>query len=161
MNLKYITFTFENCETFTIRGEHIGAFGLEGFHKRFLRIGEEIVKFEEVENFFIEIHKSGNTPYDCFGIPGGETMLKFDRILHYDDITHIEFLLDGEYHHYGVAWENDFKEENPYQSSIVSKCGHLYINISKNSKIDDFVDSSIDDEEEMSYHFTDLGMEVI
>lgn len=160
MEIKRIRFIFENCETFEISGKDIGDFLLEDIHTSYARMPNielGIHKFVRADKFVIEIHRRANTTYKC----GDDEMYKFDRILHYDGIAQIELYMDNQYQTYFLTWANEFKNENDYQSSFLSKCGHLYLCISKDGKVDDFIDSSVDDEAEMFIHFTDIGMEEI
>ena len=105
-----VEFIFENCEVFRISGEDIGELYLDDINHHYRRITADFVeRFEYVNTFFIEIHKRANEPYECFG--GPDTMYKFDRILHYDDITLIKMKINGEEKTFYLKWDNPYKEE--------------------------------------------------
>lgn len=158
MNVEYIKFIFENCETFQIAGEDIGDLYIDDIHYHYRRITADFVeKFEYADTFFIEIHKRANELYECFG--GPDTMYKFDRLIYYDDVVIVEMKINEEVKTFYLKWENPYKEENPkYQSSLISACGHLYLKVSE-LNFDDFIDDeSINNEKEVHQHFIMLGM---
>lgn len=159
MNVEYVKFIFENCETFQIAGEDIGDLYIDNIHHHYRRITANFVeKFEYADTFFIEIHKRANEPYECFG--GPDTIYKFDRLIHYDDIVVVEMKINGEVKTFYLNWDNPYAEENPkYQTTLISTCGHLYLKVSELS-LDDFIeDYDINDEEAAHQHFIILGME--
>ena len=159
MNVEYIEFIFENCEVFRISGEDIGELYLDDINHHYRRITVDFVeRFEYANTFFIEIHKRANEPYECFGGPG--TMYKFDRIIHYDDITVIKMKINGEEKTFYLKWDNPYQTENPkYQSSLISDCGHLYLKVA-DFNLNEFLEGyKVNDEEAMHQHFIVLGME--
>ena len=159
MNVEYVEFIFENCEVFRIAGEDIGELYLDDINHHYRRITADFVeRFEYVNTFFIEIHKRANEPYERFCEP--DTMYKFDRILHYDDITLIKMKINGEEKTFYLKWDNPYQTENPkYQSSLISTCGHLYLKVADFDLNEFLEDYEINDEEAVHQHFIMLGME--
>lgn len=159
MKLKSIRFIFENCETFEIDAAHIGEFYLDGIHHHFRRISPEVVmRVDEADDFAIEIFKEANEPYKRFC--DEDTMYKFDRILHYDDVTSIEVIFEEEKTTYNLKWDNPYQEENPvYQLSYLSYCGHLYLKVSDKPLVAFFDTENLNDSTYMTYHRNCFGME--
>ena len=87
-------------------------------------------------------------------------MYKFDRILHYDDITLIKMKINGEEKTFYLKWDNPYQTENPkYQSSLISTCGHLYLKVADFDLNEFLEDYEVNDEEAVHQHFIMLGME--
>lgn len=164
MKLKYITFTLENCDQVTIDGKYIGDFYVNDIEQEIRRIAcNSIMKIDTAREFAIEIHKNANKEHLELGCESFKTTV-FD-VLARGDITSIEFELeeqyveDGkipkkEYYDYYVDWCGESDYINEAQKSYISKPGHLYLVIDKNSKIYYYFDKEeIDDEETMEFQF--------
>lgn len=160
MNLKSITFGFENCEIITIEGKYVCQFLVDNFHTYFSRVAcNAIEKVDIAETFAIEIAALADGPYNPFGrVEWGST--KFKRFLAYNDITSIQFTLyddDGENeqtYYYWTKWVGDNEEINDGQYTYLSNLGNLYIVISKDKKFEDFFDKeTINDEDAVNLHF--------
>ena len=86
----------------------------------------------------MELHPKANTVHYPFGEKQWKTTT-FDRLQKYSDITHIEFVLDGQKYSYAVDWEEeDDDTNNCYQTTYESEEGFLYIKVSKDRSILDF-----------------------
>lgn len=165
MKLKYITFTLENCDQITIDGKYIGDFYVGDIKSEIKRIAcNSIMKMDIMKEFAIEIHKNANKEHYALGLEECKHTV-FEILASYNDITSIEFELEEQYvedgkipkfehYEYFVNWTGDSDFVNDSQKSYISKPGHLYIVIDKNSKIEDYFDKEeIDDEETMRFHF--------
>lgn len=129
------------------------------------------MKMDTAKEFAIEIHKNANKEHLELSCESFKTTV-FD-VLERGDITSIEFELeeqyveDGkiprkEYYDYYVDWCGESDYINEAQKSYISKPGHLYLVIDKNSKIDDYFDKEeIDNDETMEFQFDmyDVGNE--
>lgn len=169
--LKEVTFVFENCDSITIDGKYIGEFLVDDLHTRFMRTASNCIgKMETVDTFAIEIHKDANKERFAFNQDDWEDYkeMVFDRIA-YNDITQINFVLEEQYveegkipcmesQHYTVSWIGDDEYINEAQTTYASKCGNLYVVISKDKGIEDFFDfDEIDDSEEIDFKFKMYG----
>lgn len=165
MKLKYITFTLENCDQITVDGKYIGDFYVGDIKSEIRRIAcNSIMKMDISKEFAIEIHKKANKEHFELGCESFKTTV-FEVLTRCNDITSIEFELEDqyvedeeipakEYYDYFVNWCGDSDYDNDAQKSYISKPGHLYLVIDKNSKIEDYFDKEeIDDEETMKFHF--------
>lgn len=160
MNLKSITFGFENCEVLTIDGKCVGEFLVDNITKYFARIAcNSIDKVEVANTFAIEISTSANESYCPFGMKElcGPTT-KFGRLLQYNDITSIDFTLqDGETettYSYWLYWREGNECLNVAQYTHLSTLGNLYIVVSKDKKFEDFFDEKrINDKHSVKFNF--------
>lgn len=168
MNIKRITFCFENCEWITIDGKYIGDMDASDIRKSVCRVACNAVEEIETANFFaVEIHKDANKEEYAFGIKNEEyKTYTFDRFLKYNDITDIHIELYDEYgeekdetYKYLVDWVGEDEYSNPAQKTYLSKCGNLYIVVSNERDIADcFSIERIDDKEYMNFHFQMLDV---
>lgn len=163
MKLKYITFTFENCERITIDGKYVGDFMVDDIRKYISRVAcNAICETNQANIFAIEIHKDANVERRPYGL--NETHMTFDRLT-LCDITHIEFELEENYvekdkspcvvHYcYSINWDSNDEYYNNYQDNYISENGHLYIVVAESKDIEDFFDlEEIDDKDCMNFKF--------
>lgn len=149
MNLKSITFGFENCEVLTIDGKYVCQFLVDNITKYFARIAcNSIDKVEVVNTFIIEIAAGANDPYHPFGLEEScGPNFKFERLLQYNDITSIDFTLQDERteetYTYWLYWGGDSEYSNAAQYTYLSDLGNLYIVVSKDKKFEDYFDKEI------------------
>lgn len=170
MNLKNITFTFENCDMITIDGKYIGDFLVDEIKTSIQRVAcNAIMKFDIAHVIAIEIHKDANkkrSSFDFWDCNDDKHMI-FDRISKWADITHIDFTLENSDgvcsdYSYTTNWVGDSDMENDAQHSLVSKNGNLYIVISDGENIEDYFDlEMIEDSEYIDFKFEmyDVGDE--
>ena len=165
MKLKYITFTLENCDQITIEGKYVGGFYVGDIISEIKRIAcNSIMKMNITKEFAIEIHKNANKTHYVLGLEECKYTV-FEILTSHNNITSIEFELEEQYikdgkipkfehYKYFVNWTGDSDFVNDSQKSYISKPGHLYLAIDKNSKIEDYFDKEeIDNEETMRFHF--------
>lgn len=169
MRLKYIEFTFENCDSIKIAGKYVGYFLVDNLKTYFKRLASNwIDRVDVAEILVIEIHKDANKErykFDQDQIKDFKQMT-FDRFTSYNDITGIKFELedDGDVENgvlpscncydYSINWTGDSEYANDSQKSYISKDGNLYIVIDENGKIEDYFDlETINDSECMDFHF--------
>ena len=137
MKIEYIDFILENCEVVHIEGKYICNFGIKDIQTQFFGNSSWALKQEVAKSFFMELHPKANTIH----YPLGEKQWKttaFDRLQKYSDITHIEFVLEGQKYSYAVDWEEDDDTNNCYQTTYESEEGFLYIKVAKDKSILDF-----------------------
>ena len=172
MKVKYLDLVFENCEYIRIDGKYIGAFLVDDIHTYIARIAcNAIEKIETCHTFAVEIHKDADRKYNSFGRESKETAFK--RIIDWDDITHVDFVLEETYvkdsetpetekYSYEVCWTGESDMENTSQTSYISEPGHMYIVISDKNKFEDIFDKEdINDVEYVDFHMhmCDVGDE--
>lgn len=154
MNLKSIVFVLENCDTIEVPGKYVGEMWADNIRKSFGRVGSNAFDQQEVcSSFVVEIHKDAERvryPFEDLNLCKAHSV--FER-LSVGDITSIRVeFVDGEIPvDVMVPWcpEDDFT--NRWQTSRISKCGHLYITISEQSIFDEvFPADMIDDEDIVS-----------
>lgn len=169
MLVKEITFTFENCESFTIDGKWIGSFLVSDIERKITRLGcnwiDEVIT---AHTFAIEIFSGADGKYNPFGIQSEETT-KFKRLKQYDDITHIDFTLYDQYgekdevknYHFALYWDNEDDDDwnNEAMTVYQSELGNLYIVVSDKEKFDDFFDKQvINDKNEIDFRCSMLDI---
>lgn len=137
MKFDYIDFILENCEVVHIDGKYICNFGIKDIQTQFFGNCSWALKQEVVKTFFMELHPKANTVHYPFGEKQWKTTT-FDRLQKYSDITHIEFVLDGQKYSYAVDWEESDDTNNWNQATYKSGNDFLYIKISYDKSILDF-----------------------
>ena len=137
MKFDYIDFILENCEVVHIDGKYICNFGIKDIQTQFFGNCSWALKQEVVKTFFMELHPKANTVHYPFGEKQWKTTT-FDRLQQYSDITHIEFVLDGQKYSYAVDWEESDDTNNWNQATYKSGNDFLYIKISSDKSILDF-----------------------
>lgn len=161
MRLKEICFILENCETITIAGKHVGDFMIEDIRTSLRRCAINATRKMEVCNhFYIEICKDANCKNKPFGCEDIDSNDIFTR-LKLGDITSVEVILedadnleDTETYNYYVRWTGDSDYYNESQEVWISNIGNLYICISEEKHLGDFLDKEEKNEEEyMRGHF--------
>ncbi len=184
--LKQITLVLENCDAVTFDGKYIADFEVSNIQKEISRLGcNDIQETTNCKMFFIEISKSAKDIKTAFYENGCGTTA-FNRLMEFGDITQLIFTIEQE--HYEYENEEDFTEEEPkctvttttkdyhffvdwsdtnymgenndYQSSYLSKCGNLYICVSKDHKVEDLINmEEVNDEEAMKFKFDFYDLE--
>lgn len=154
MNLKQITFVFENCDSIKIEGTYIGDFLVDDIKTSIRRTSiNAIHRMDTANTVVIEILKEANkecSDFDQYDVDNSRQMT-FDRFMKYGDITGIQFELEEnpigteqspctKYYYY-VNWTGDSKYTNDAQKTCVSPCGNLYIVIADGKEIEDFFNS--------------------
>ena len=150
MKLEYIRFVFENCDSITIKGKHIGSFLVDDLHTYFARVAcNSFEKIECADTFVVEIHRNANKERNCFkefGCKFSDKEMIFHRMIEQRDLVGIEFrLVDGLSfpseikNKYMLYWEGE-DASNKAQKTYISQEGHLYIIVSKEKDIGDFFD---------------------
>lgn len=173
MKLKYIEFTFENCDSLTIDGKYIGEFLVNNLHKVIRRTASNSIdELNVAKTVVMEISKDANVERYQFGQTDYEDFKQtvFDRLKEYD-ITQISFVLEAtededsktpiiSYHYsYFVDWVGGDQCINRAQSSYISKCGNLYLVIEENAGVEDYFNiDEIDDQEIMDINFSMCGV---
>lgn len=137
MKLDYLDLILENCEVIHIDGKYICFFKADDIQTSFYGIGSWTIKQETVRSFCVELHPKANTIHYPLGVKDRETTT-FARLKKYPDITHIEFVLDGQKYYYAVDWDGIDGQDNIYQTTYESELGFLYIKVEKDKSILDF-----------------------
>ena len=179
MRLINLNLTFENCEEIDVPGKYICAFSVADIKKEISRIAcNSINMIETCGSFACEIHKDADVPYSPFGNDGDGDETVFKRITAYDDITQIEITLGTDAVYYGAEEPNESNTktysyfvnwrtaggwadcENDYQTSWVSKLGHMYICIAEGKNVaEEFSETLIEDADhiDLSFELCDVG----
>ena len=155
MNLKQITFIFENCDSIKIEGIYIGDFLIDDITTSIRRISiNSIDRIDIANTVAIEIHKDANKERYEFDLNDDSDFrqMTFDRFKEYGDITSIQFELEDNHigkgqslctkYYYYVNWTGDSKYTNAAQKTYVDPCGNLYIVIADGKGIEDFFNPS-------------------
>ena len=142
MKLKEITFVFENCDSVTIDGYHVGHFVADNIVTSVRRLAcNYIGKMDTVTTFAIEIHRYANITHYPFGCKEFRRTV-FDRLEEYNDIVSVMFTIvdengkEDKYDCY-VDWTGDSEYTNDAQKTYISNAGNMYIVIDKALKIED------------------------
>ncbi len=152
MNLKQITFIFENCDSITIEGTYIGAFLVDDIKTSIRRTSiNSIHRMDTAYTVVVEILKEANKEFYDFDLYDEDDFrrMTFDRLMEYGNIASIQFELEEnpagtgqspctEYYYY-VNWTGDSKYTNAAQKTYVNPCGNLYIVIADGKEIEDFL----------------------
>lgn len=151
--VKFIEFTFENCEHFSIDAKYFGALELTDFNTHIQRVASNaITKMSCVGTVAMEIFSEGDGKYSCFG---DEDLTKFERLRNWDDITALTVVYEDDSEEiYYVNYEEEYLPGSPnvLQHSETNKFGDLYIIISKNKCFTDFFDDEeINNKEHMEF----------
>lgn len=145
MNIKSITFNFENCDSLTIDGRYIGDFSVADINTKIEKVAmNSFLKMDTADTIFMVIRKDANYdryPFDDERLSDNKETV-FKR-LSYNDITSIDFKLvdpkiPPEHCSYYVKWIGDSDCINAAQQVHVSSFGDLYLLISDKEKISDF-----------------------
>lgn len=154
-NVKIIEFVFENCECLEIEAKYFGGVHLDDIRTSIARIAcNSIAKMQTVHSAVFEIFSEANTEYAPFGSQS-DKMVKFDRLVAWDDITQIiVHYEDNQEEVYYVDYDDDGNDglgaPNKNQKSCISALGNLYLVIEKDKNIGDYFDENdIDNEEEV------------
>ncbi len=137
--VKSISLALENCESIPIDRKHVGEFLCNNIASRVLRIAcNSIANQQLCDELFVEINKDANVKYSCFGQESEEPA--FDRLTKCPDVVGVEIVYEDDSSDYLlVPWNEDNDYANKYQSTYVSKCGHLYLMVSKTRTVQDLL----------------------
>ena len=154
-NVKSIEFVFENCECLEIEAKYFGVVYLENIQTSIVRIAcNSIAKMQTIHSAVFEIFSEANIEYAPFGSQS-DKMVKFDRLVAWDDITQIIMHYeDNQEEVYYVDYDDNGNDglgaPNKNQKSCISALGNLYLVIEKDKNIGDYFDKDeIDNEEEI------------
>lgn len=129
--VESIELVLENCESITVKRKYIGDFWCDDITSTVARIAmNSISKYQKCKEFFLSLHKDADGIYNSFGSPSKSTV--FTRLTDFPDITSVNVKYkDGSEEMYFVPWEDadESGSNNCYQTSFISKCGHIYIYI--------------------------------
>lgn len=135
--VKSIKIVFEDCDSVCFDKRDLGIFNMEDIKCEIHGIGcGGITKNYYANTVVIEfLNDDVHVPFGA--LEDGKTT-KFARIAEGADIMGIELLFPDESRDsYLVAHEGETK--NAYQKTYISKLGHLYLVISKEKNIEDFI----------------------
>lgn len=170
--IKAIEFSFENCESFTIKKKYFGDFQIGGIVFDVSRHGSNtICKSWLAREIYMEIFQEGNEPYTPFwGLmeddseeaednesEGNRVKCFFDRIEWYGDITDIDILYeDGHREFYYTDYDEEreglFDSRNKNQKCMISELGNLYLVIEEGKEVTDIFDlEEINSQSEMDF----------
>lgn len=154
--VKAITLVLKNCECISFQRSQIGVFWCDEIHSCVSRIAmNSISKHLYCKELFVELNKSADQPYETFDQMSERTA--FQRLLEFQDITHIEIEYDdGTKEYIAVPWDERDDYTNLYQSCTKSKSGHLYVLVCPDKKITDVVDQEYIDDPDMADIHWDL-----
>ncbi len=150
--VKKIALHLENCEVWEFDRKDIGDFDCIGIRKSVSRLGSNcITDYTECDEFFIELFSSANVPQETPFY--NESMSPFERLTGYADITAVEITYDnGTSEYISVPFDGDCDVINVLQTFYISKCGNLYLRISKSGSVMDRIDLDyVDDPECMNF----------
>lgn len=161
MNLKEITFIFENCDSITVSGKYIGEFWLSKMKECFGRLAvNHFGSFKVCEQMIIEIHRDADRVRHVFDSPFPYNPHSVFERLSAGDITSVDAVLEnGETVSCSVPWNPDDEYTNSWQVSKISKAGHLYISIGEKSNFDEvFPSEEIDDIDTAAFRMDMMGI---
>lgn len=134
-NISHIKLVFDNCEEVRIDAKYIGTLAITGIKDEIVRVAcNAICGIRVADEVAVEIFSEANRPFVSFGADTG--MSVFDRILEWNDITHIDVVyVDGEDEYISVNYDEGLDEgklgaQNILQTSKLSGLGNLYLVIS-------------------------------
>lgn len=151
--VKFIEFTFENCEHFSIDAKYFGALELTDFNTHIQRVASNaITKMSCVGTVAMEIFSEGDGKYSCFG---DDDLTKFERLKNWNDIAALTVVYEDDSEEtYYVNYEDEDLPGSPnaLQRSKTNKFGDLYIIISESKCFTDFFDDEeINNKEHMEF----------
>ena len=134
-NISYIEFVFENCEEARVDAKHIGKLAITDIRDEIGRVAcNAICKVRTANEVAVEIFSEANQRLSSFDTSTDKSI--FDRILEWNDITHINVVYeDGEEEYICVNYDEGLDEgklgaQNILQTSKLSGLGNLYLVIS-------------------------------
>lgn len=138
--VKYIEIILENCDEIRVNRENLGWFDMIGLNKEIHRItSNTIVETKSVSGILIHLLKNFEYEDIC-----GNKQSAFKRIKDFHDITAIDvYFDDGSHDYYFVPYddeEDDVLGTPNLNQKEVEKNGQLYIFISKDNTLKDFID---------------------
>lgn len=145
MNIKSITFNFENCDSLKIDGNFIGDLYAGGANREITKIAvNSFRKIDTINTFFVAINKAANQdryPFNDKNLSRQKETV-FKR-LSYGDIVSVDFKLvaadrSPEHYSYCVKWKSNNDCINSYQKTFISNIGDMYLIVSDDAKITDF-----------------------
>lgn len=136
MELKYITFEFDNFDRLTIEGKHVDYMRIDNIRTSFTVYEPgDVSKIETAGFFEAVINKNANTIRYQYDDTSKEELkhYTFER-LKCRDITNIKFEISGDdkKYSYAIKWFDD-SSFNKYEESFVDKVGNMYILIDEHN----------------------------
>lgn len=132
-----IGLSLENCEFIEVPRKYFGFLQIDNIKESIKRLGcNYVTDMLECKTFFISIRND---------LPNLESTLfskekAIDRLKHYNDITSVvAYYEDGTERNIYVSWDEEDEQYNRYQDTYVNKSGDVYVSISKNKKLFDFI----------------------
>ena len=129
-----LTLMFKNCESIEIPLKYIGQIFIGDIKTNIERITIDTISQKDVaKEFFIELFKEGDLPYD-----GLYNCNVFERIVRYHDLYMLEIKYDdGKTQYITLAYQGT--DHNIYQDSWISRLGNLYLTVSARKCVDDYI----------------------
>ena len=129
-----LTLMFKNCESIDIPLKYVGHIFIGDIKTNIERITLDNISQRDVaKEFFIELFKEGDLPYD-----GLYNCNIFERIVRYRDLYMLEIKYDdGKTQYITLAYQGS--GHNIYQDSWISRLGNLYLVISARKCVDDYI----------------------
>lgn len=139
--IKSIEFIFENCECLTIDGRYIGDLIIEDIRTSIRRVAcNSIMRMVSCKSFAISINKLVNIKTIHTGF---DEVYPLERINSGTEITYIIITYsDNSTETIYMNWSNESEWHNPYQKSLITKKGDLYLVIDKELNIEDIWDEN-------------------
>lgn len=139
LTIRKINITFENCESVTIDGKHIGRFDLNNIKPSVRTLGGAMFgRFDVAECIVLEVHRDANLLCIDMKCSGGREYKVFERLMEFWDITSIEvFTAEEEPMLFSALWDPDNMDENLNQSVRLGENGNLYLVISQDFDVYD------------------------
>ena len=129
-----LTLMFKNCESLEIPLKYIGHIFIGDIKTNIERITLDNISQRDVaKEFFIEIFKEGDLPYD-----GLYNCNVFERIVRYKDLYMLEIKYDDENTQY-ITLAYNGSDHNIYQDTWISRLGNLYLTVSARKCVDDYI----------------------
>ena len=145
--IKGVELEFENCESIYFESKSYGNLYMSDFTKQIVNLSNgTIIEREFVGEVVIELFSEAEETGRWISAWSDDAN-KFERIAHYDDITHITLhYADDSMQTYCIDYlpdSEDLGAPNVSQKSYISTLGNLYVVISKKNRIDDYFDRDV------------------
>lgn len=129
-----LTLMFKNCESIELPLKYIGHIFIGDIKTNIERITlDNIGQRDVAREFFIEIFKEGDLPFD-----GLYDCNVFERIVRYRDLNMLELKYDdGKTQYITLAYQGT--DHNIYQDNWISRLGNLYLVVSARKCVDDYI----------------------
>jgi len=159
--VKFIEFTFENCECFSIDAKYFGEFHITDFQTFIDRCAINYInKFTIANTIAFEIFSEADNTYYPFEDEEIATT-KFNRLKEHMDIVGIRLTYnDNTTEDFDVNYNEGTEEEigspNINQHVYISSLGNLYLTIVKDKNIEDFFDKELINDKSSIDHFKSM-----